>query len=60
MLISSSPLSPFLRKLVILQKDKNYFNCALLLNTVFMLRILLYRIGNGENKLFVFVQYLYL
>ncbi len=42
-------------KMVILQEDKNYFNCALLLNTVIMLCILLYRIGNGGNKLFVFV-----
>ncbi len=36
------------------KEDKNTFNCALLFNTVFMLCILLYRIGNGGNKLFVF------
>ncbi len=33
-------------KMVILQEDKNYFDCALLLNTIFILCILLYRIGN--------------
>jgi hypothetical protein len=37
------------------KEDKNTFNCALLFNSVFMLCILLYRIGNGGNKLFVFV-----
>ena len=37
------------------QEDKNTFNCALLFNTVFILCILLYRIWNGGNKLFVFV-----
>ncbi len=33
----------------------NTFNCALLFITVIILCILLYRIGNGRNKLFVFV-----
>ncbi len=37
------------------KEDKNTFNCAFLFNTVFMLCILLYRTGNGGNKLFVFV-----
>ncbi len=39
----------------ILQEDKNTLNCALLFNIVFTLCILLYRIGFGGNKLFVFV-----
>jgi hypothetical protein len=43
-------------KLIIFyKKTKNYSNCAYLLTTLLMLCILLYRIGNGGNKLFVFV-----
>jgi hypothetical protein len=37
-----------------LKEDMNSFDCALLF-TVFMLCILLYRIGSGGNKLFLFV-----
>jgi hypothetical protein len=37
------------------KEDKNTLNCALLFNIVFTLCILLYRIGFGGNKLFVFV-----
>jgi hypothetical protein len=37
------------------KEDKNNFKCALLSNTVFTLCTLLYRIGNGGNKLFVLV-----
>jgi hypothetical protein len=41
-------------KLIILQEDKIILIVPYLLNTLFMLCILLYRIGNGGNKLFVF------
>jgi hypothetical protein len=37
------------------KEDKNTLNCALLFNIVLTLCILLYRIGFGGNKLFVFV-----
>jgi hypothetical protein len=37
------------------KEDKINFNCAILFNTIFTLCTLFYRIGNGGNKLFVFV-----
>jgi hypothetical protein len=37
------------------KEDKKTLNCALLFNIEFTLCILLYRIGFGGNKLFVFV-----
>jgi hypothetical protein len=37
------------------KEDMNTYKCALLLFIVIIICILLYRIGNGGNKLFVFV-----
>jgi hypothetical protein len=36
------------------KEDTNTYKCALLLIIVIIICILLYRIGNGGNKLFVF------
>jgi hypothetical protein len=47
--ITSSENGPFVKE------DMNTNNCALLITIVIILCILVYRIGNGGNKLIVFV-----